>query len=67
MDKLTQERYGPLTAEDLAEERWPWRGKPATNTAAEVARRRRQLWLAFTNVSKPTLGVAENEVPDEAA
>jgi hypothetical protein len=49
MDDLTQERYGPLSTEDLERERWPWRFHPPTNTAAEVARRRRELWLAMSD------------------
>ena len=50
MDQWTQERYGSLSDDDLKEERWPWRNKPATNTPTEIAARRRQLWLSFRDL-----------------
>ena len=54
MDDLTQERYGPLSTEDLERERWPWRLRPPTNTAAEVARRRRELWQGMGDDGETT-------------
>lgn len=49
MDDFTRERYGPIDPADLLNERWPWRGQPRTDTAREVARRRRQLWAALAD------------------
>lgn len=50
MDELTRERYPLLAPADLEAERgdWYWRNKPATNTAAQIAQRRRDLWRAMT-------------------
>ncbi|HEX5997387.1 MAG TPA: hypothetical protein VFY84_19780 [Jiangellales bacterium] len=49
MDELTRERYPDTAPADLAAERsdWHWRNKPATNTAAQIAQRRRDLWRAL--------------------
>lgn len=49
MDELTRERYSLVAPADLEAERWPWRDKPATNTASQVAQRRRDLWRALRN------------------
>jgi hypothetical protein len=54
MDEWTEERYGPLDVADLEAERWPWRGKTPTNTAAEVAKRRRDLWQGMGDDGEKT-------------
>lgn len=47
MDEWTQERYGPIAPSDLEIERWPWRYTAPTNTARQIAKRRRDLVLAM--------------------
>lgn len=49
MDELTRERYSLTAPADLEAERWPWRDKPQTNSSAQIARRRRDLWRSLSS------------------